>query len=98
MLPSVSDAVIKVIADGVNSSPSHVMPDQLLSKVGYDSDVQRRLIATNINHHFFDEREQAFHPWLSPADTAQDQKVAAVIQNVKNRNPHQKTPADPAPP
>ena len=98
MPPSVADAVIKVIADGVNSSPGRVKRNQLLSEVGYNSQMQRRLIATNINHHFFDARGQAFYPWLAPADTAQDQKVAAVIQNVQKRNPHKKTRADPAPP
>ena len=97
MLPSVGNAVIKVIADGVNSSPGRVKRNQLLSEVGYD-ERQRRLIATDINHHFFDERGQAFYPWLAPADTAQDQKVAAVIRNVQERNPHKKTKADPAPP
>jgi hypothetical protein len=90
--------VIQVIADGVDSSPANIKSNKLLSENGYDSEVQRRLLATNINHHFWDVRGQSFAPWLNPADTDQDQLVDAVVQNVQNRHPRAKRDDDTPPP
>lgn len=95
---SVRSGVIQVIADGVNSSPGRIKGTQTLLEVGYKAKAQRRLLATRINHHFWDVRSQAFSPWLSPADTDDgDQLVNDVVSEVGGRHPHSKSDDDKPP-
>jgi endonuclease G len=95
---STEAGAIKVVADGVNSSPGQIKKDKLLSENGYRTERDRRRLAQEINLHFWHDRGQAFFPWLNPADTAIDQTVMQVVVNVDRRHPHARTSSDRPPP
>jgi hypothetical protein len=84
-LPSVKVAVIKVVAEGVNSSPGNIKKTKKLSDNGYSSKAMMRALAQEINQHFWLDRNQAFQPWLHPAETGVDPVVNSLAEKVKNR-------------
>jgi len=92
------DEVVIVIAEGVNSSPDNIRVTKLLSENGYTSRVQRRLLANNINYHFWTKLEKTLTPWLTPANTDRDQFVNGVIDKVERRKPRRKKSGDQPPP